>query len=86
MKQPPDASISIERTITRVGPQGRREVMDILLREERYELVCNGTCVAELHCMPSLLRELAVGGSAPWGFCMKSPRCGRFPLMSKTAS
>lgn len=61
MKQPPDASISIERAITRIGPQGRREVMDVLLREERYELFCNGNCVAELHCMPSLLRELAVG-------------------------
>ena len=61
MKQSPDLSISIERAITRIGPQGRREVMDVLLREELYELVCNGTCVAELHCMPSLLRELAVG-------------------------
>lgn len=61
MKQPPDSSISVDRTITRIGPSGRHEVMDVLLREERYELVCNGIMVAELHCMPSLLRELAVG-------------------------
>lgn len=61
MKQPPDSSISVDRTITRIGPTGRREVVDVLLREERYELVCNGIVVAELHCMPSLLRELAVG-------------------------
>lgn len=61
MKQPPDSSISVDRTITRIGPLGRHEVMDVLLREERYELVCNGIMVAELHCMPSLLHELAVG-------------------------
>lgn len=61
MKQPFDPAISVDRTITRIGPQGRREVVDVLLREERYELVCNGITVAELHCMPSLLRELAVG-------------------------
>lgn len=61
MKQPLDPSISVGRAITRIGPQGRREVMDVLLREERYELACNGHSVAELHCMPSLLRELAVG-------------------------
>lgn len=61
MKQPPHPSISVDRTITRIGPQGRHEVMDVLLREERYELVCNGKSVAELHCMPSLLRELSVG-------------------------
>ena len=61
MKQPLNPSISVGRAITRIGPQGRREVMDVLLREERYELACNGESVAELHCMPSLLRELAVG-------------------------
>ncbi len=61
MKQPPDSSISVDRTITRIGPSGRHEVMDVLLREERYELVCNGIMVAELHCMPNQLRELAVG-------------------------
>ncbi len=61
MKRPPDTPISVDRIITRIGPQGRREVMDVLLREERYELACNGESVAELHCMPSLLRELAVG-------------------------
>ena len=61
MKQPVDTSISVDRIITRIGPLGRREIVDVLLREERYELVCNGIAVAELHCMPSLLRELAVG-------------------------
>ena len=61
MKQPIDPSISVDRIITRIGPSGRREVVDVLLREERYELVCNGSAVAEMHCMPSLLRELAVG-------------------------
>ena len=61
MKQPIDPCISVDRTITRIGPSGRREVVDVLLREERYELVCNGIAVTELHCMPNLLRELAVG-------------------------
>lgn len=61
MKQPTDPAISVDRTITRIGPLGRSEVMDVLLREERYELACNGIVVAELHCMPSMLQELAVG-------------------------
>ena len=72
MKQPSDTSISVDRIITRIGPQGRREVMDVLLREERYELVCNGETVAELHCMPSQLRELAVGRLCTLGLLHKS--------------
>lgn len=61
MKQSHGSSVSIERLITRIGPEGRREVADVLLREERFDLYCNGRNVAELHCMPSHLRELAAG-------------------------
>ncbi|MBB5142345.1 formate dehydrogenase accessory sulfurtransferase FdhD [Desulfovibrio intestinalis] len=49
------------RTITRINNTGRREVEDILLREEAYDLICNDKTVARMHCMPTHLEELAVG-------------------------
>lgn len=34
---------------------------DVLLREEAYDLICDGQTVASMHCMPTNLEELAVG-------------------------
>ena len=33
----------------------------MLLREEAYDLICDGQTVASMHCMPTNLEELAVG-------------------------
>ena len=49
------------RAITRISSTGRHEVEDILLREEAYDLICNGKTVTRMHCMPTHLEELAVG-------------------------
>ena len=73
MKQSNSSSLSIERCITRITPQGRQQVTDVLLREERFDLYCNGRNVAELHCMPSHLRELAVGRLATLGLLHELP-------------
>ena len=49
------------RTITRIGPNFRREVEDFLIREVIWHLVVNGENMAELNCMPSNLEQLAAG-------------------------
>ncbi|SCM74561.1 formate dehydrogenase accessory sulfurtransferase FdhD [Desulfovibrio sp. 86] len=49
------------RVITRINHTGRHEVEDVLLREEAYDLICDGQTVARMHCMPADLEELAVG-------------------------
>lgn len=58
---PAPNALIVERRITRIGPQGRLEVTDCLLREESYALRVNGTEVTQLHCMPTHLEALAVG-------------------------
>ena len=51
----------VPRVITRINHTGRHKVEDILLREEAYDLICDGQTLARMHCMPTDLEELAVG-------------------------
>ncbi|MDL2272106.1 formate dehydrogenase accessory sulfurtransferase FdhD [Desulfovibrio sp. OttesenSCG-928-I05] len=53
--------LCVERPILRIGPDGRRTTTDWLLREERFELYCNGNFATTFNCLPSDLEELAVG-------------------------
>lgn len=51
----------VERSILRIGPDGPCAVTDRLLREERFELYCNGNFATTFDCLPRNLEELAVG-------------------------
>ena len=57
----PPSPACVLRVITRINHTGRHEVEDVLLREEAYDLICDGKTVARMHCMPTDLEELAVG-------------------------
>ncbi|OXS30293.1 MAG: hypothetical protein BCS36_11935 [Desulfovibrio sp. MES5] len=57
----PPSPACVLRVITRINHTGRHEVEDVLLREEAYDLICDGQTVARMHCMPTNLEELAVG-------------------------
>lgn len=57
----PPSPACVLRVITRINHTGRHEVEDVLLREEAYDLICDGQTVARMHCMPTSLEELAVG-------------------------
>ena len=57
----PPSPACVLRVITRINHTGRHAVEDVLLREEAYDLVCDGKTVARMHCMPTDLEELAVG-------------------------
>ena len=61
MSKPDHPPVCFPITLTRINRLGRYEVDDLLLREEAYNLTCNGKTVACLHCMPDKLEELAVG-------------------------
>lgn len=47
--------------ITRIGSSGRSETEDILLREDRWQLYCNGQMVSVHNCLSLDIEQLAVG-------------------------
>jgi FdhD protein len=47
--------------ITRISPQGRIQVEDLLLREDRWHLYCDDKTVSVHNCLSSNLKQLAVG-------------------------
>lgn len=51
----------VERLITRIGPFGRGELEDVLLREEEWMLLCREKEITVFHCLPQDLEQLAVG-------------------------
>ena len=51
----------VMRQITRINARGRQVVDDLVLKEETYSVFCNEKKIADLHCLPFFLEQLAVG-------------------------
>jgi FdhD protein len=47
--------------ITRIGPTERKQIEDILLREDRWYLFCDGKMVSVHNCLSLNLKQLAIG-------------------------
>ena len=47
--------------ITRIGPDGRKQLEDLLMREDRWRLFCDGERVSTHNCLSLGLEQMAVG-------------------------
>ena len=56
-----NADLTKTRQIVRVGPAGREQVEDVLLREDRWRLLCDGNPIATHNCLSLGLEQMAVG-------------------------
>lgn len=86
MSKPHHPPVCFPITLTRINHLGRYEVDDLLLREEAYNLICNGKTVACLHCMPDKLEELAVGRLFTLGLLQDAHQIRSLNILPPTAS
>ena len=86
MPKPDHPPVCFPITLTRINRLGRYEVDDLLLREEAYNLICNGKTVACLHCMPDKLEELAVGRLFTLGLLQDARQIQSLSILPPAAS
>ena len=58
-----DNSANLVKTclVTRIAHDGREQIEDIILQEDRWELFCDGKSISTHNCLPLGLKQMAVG-------------------------